>query len=244
MVNTADFMTYKKTVAAIQSNYIPWKGYFDAISMVDEFVFYDDVQYTKNDWRNRNKIKTPQGIQWLTIPVIHESLSQRVRDAKIAKDNWSRKHWNAITINYSKAKYFDEYQEIFSKLYGNLAAEYLCEVNYLFVETICKILGIKTKLTRINQFTLSGDKTEKLVDLSKQLKATHYLTGPSAKGYIEEDLFTKKDIVVEYMNYANYPEYSQLYGPFIHEVSVLDLIFNEGPNAIKFMQSSKLVSVK
>ena len=135
-----------KKIAILQSNYIPWKGYFDLINMVDEFIFYDEVQYTKNDWRNRNKIKTPQGIQWLTIPVRQENLEQKIKDTKISDKKWNIKHWRTISQNYSKAKYFKDYKDIFEELYLTCDEEYLSEINYKFITTINEILGIKTKL--------------------------------------------------------------------------------------------------
>ena len=230
-------MSVQKKVAILQSNYIPWKGYFDIIAMVDEFIFLDEVQFTKNDWRNRNKIKGPSGPVWLTIPVRHESLSQKIQDTQIASRNWSKKHWNAISLYYSRAKAFNEYKDIFESLYKGITTNYLSEVNYIFIATICNILQIKTKLNWSNNFNLSPERSERLVDLCKQAKATHYLTGPSAKNYLNHELFEQENIELEFMNYGAYPEYSQLYGPFIHEVSIIDLIFNEGPDAINYMKS-------
>ena len=228
----------KKKVAILQSNYIPWKGYFDLINTVDEFIFYDDVQFTKNDWRNRNKIKTSQGVQWLTIPVKHESLSQKVKDTVIADPKWNRKHWSAIVTNYSKASYFKHYKEIFEELYANVSSKYLSEVNYTFIQKICEILEIKIKFNWSSDFKLIGDKTERLVRVCKEVCATEYYTGPSARGYIDEELFYKEGIKVKYMDYSNYPEYKQLYDAFIHEVSILDLIFNEGSDSKNFLKST------
>ena len=229
----------KKTVVIIQSNYIPWKGYFDLINQADEFIFYDEVQYTKNDWRNRNKIKTQNGMQWLTIPVSQITLSQKIKDTQIASSTWNRKHWAAISNAYAKAKYFGEYKDIFEELYSRLDTKYLCEVNYVLVKKICEILEIKTKINWSSNFKLSSGKTERLVDICKETGATEYLTGPSAKNYIDENLFMSEGIVLKYMDYSSYPEYNQLYKPFVHEVSIIDLIFNEGPNASKFMKSFK-----
>ncbi len=230
-------MSLKKKIAILQSNYIPWKGYFDLINMVDEFIFYDNVQYTKNDWRNRNRIKTNQGVQWLTIPVRIESLSQTIMDTQVANSNWNRKHWTAISNNYSKAKYFSDYKERFESLYMNLDVKLLCEINYKFIQEICKLLGIKTKLSCSSSFNLIGEKTERLVNICKELRASCYVTGPSAKNYLDESLFTLNGIKIEYIDYSNYPEYNQLHGAFVHEVSVIDLLFNEGPNALSYMKS-------
>lgn len=226
-----------KKVAILQSNYIPWKGYFDLINMVDEFVLYDDVQYTKNDWRNRNKIKTSQGVQWLTIPVRQEKLVQKIRNTKISDNNWAKKHWKSIVQNYSKSEYFKEYGAVFEDLYLNCNQEYLSQINYRFIIAINEILGIKTKIKFSSEFDLFGGQTEKLLAICKQSQANIYLSGPAAKKYFDEDLAIKENVRVEWMDYSGYKEYSQSYGPFEHGVSILDLIFNEGKNATMYMKS-------
>ena len=177
-----------KKIAILQSNYIPWKGYFDLINMVDEFIFYDEVQYTKNDWRNRNKIKTPQGIQWLTIPVRQESLDQKIKDTKISDKKWNIKHWRTISQNYSKAKYFKDYKDIFEELYLTCDEEYLSEINYKFITTINEILEIKTKLRWSSEFELVDGQTEKLLGICKDCNADIYLSGPAAKDYFNEEV--------------------------------------------------------
>ena len=228
-----------KKVAILQSNYIPWKGYFDLINMVDEFIFYDEVQYTKNDWRNRNKIKTPQGIQWLTIPVRQESLDQKIKDTKISDKKWNIKHWRTISQNYSKAKYFKDYKDIFEELYLTCDEEYLSQINYKFITTINEILEIKTKLSWSSEFELVDGQTEKLLGICKDCNADIYLSGPAAKDYFNEDLAKQENIKVEWMDYSGYKEYEQLNPPFEHGVSILDLIFNEGNRAKEFMKSFK-----
>ena len=226
-----------KKVAILQSNYIPWKGYFDLINMVDEFILYDEVQYTKNDWRNRNKIKTPQGIQWLTIPVRQESLDQKIKDTKISDKKWNIKHWRTISQNYSKAKYFKEYKDIFEELYLTCDEEYLSKINYKFITTINEILGIKTKLRWSSEFELVDGQTEKLLGICKDCNADIYLSGPAAKDYFNEELAKQENIKVEWMDYSGYKEYEQLNPPFEHGVTILDLIFNEGDRAKEFMKS-------
>jgi hypothetical protein len=225
-----------KKVATVQSNYIPWKGYFDLINMGDEFVLYDDVQYSKNDWRNRNKIKTQNGLIWITIPIEY-NYPQKIKDTVISYPDWNRKHWKSIIQNYSKAKYFHTYKELFEELYVRSNERFLSQINYRFLTAICEILGIKTKLSWSMDYCLEGGKTERLIDLCKQLGATEYISGPAAKGYIEEELFGQEGITLQYMDYSGYPEYSQLFPPFEHRVSIIDLIFNEGPNATKYMKS-------
>jgi len=232
-------MSNTKTVAILQSNYIPWKGYFDLINMVDEFILYDDVKYTKNDWRNRNIIKTPQGLQWLTIPVYFKGKSsQKIKEAKISDFRWCKKHWKSISQNYAKARFFGKYREVFEELYHECGGEeFLCRVNYRFLTALCGVLGIKTKITWSMDYELSEGKTERLVALCRDAGAAHYISGPAAKDYIEDDLFSRAGISLSYIDYSGYPEYMQLFGEFTHRVSVIDLIFNEGPGAVKFMKS-------
>ena len=227
-----------KRIAILQSNYIPWKGYFDLINMVDEFILYDDMQYTRRDWRNRNKIKTPQGLQWLTIPVeIKGKYFQKINETKVSEKDWAKKHWQTILRNYSKAKYFKDYKDIFEELYLTCDEEYLSEINYKFITTINEILGIKTKLRWSSEFELVDGQTEKLLGICKDCNADIYLSGPAAKDYFNEDLAKQENIKVEWMDYSGYKEYEQLNPPFEHGVTILDLIFNEGDRAKEFMKS-------
>jgi hypothetical protein len=234
----------KKKVAILQSNYIPWKGYFDIINSVDEFIIYDDVQYTRRDWRNRNKIKTPSGTIWLNIPVqVSGKFFQSIKETKVVGCKWTKKHWESIKRNYSKAKYFKDYKGIFEGIYLKEAVQYkyLSDINYLFIKTINGLLDINTKISWSSDYVLEGDKTEKLVNLCKQANSTEYFSGPAGKNYIEEEFFNNTKIQLTWMNYSNYPEYQQLFPPFEHSVTILDLIFNCGPTLIKYMKSFKQV---
>ncbi len=220
-----------KKIAILQSNYIPWKGYFDIIRQSDVFVIYDEVQYTKNDWRNRNLIKTPKGLEWLTIPVKQNNLHQKINETFVSQNNWNKKHWNSIVCNYSKAPYFKTFGNEIKNLYENINTDNLSEINIQFIKTLNGILGIETKIVDSKTLLLSGDKNDRLIDAIKKLDGTHYISGPAAKNYLDEDKFAANNIEVEWMNYRNYSEYEQLYPPFAHYVSVLDLIFNEGLNS-------------
>ncbi len=223
------------TISILQSNYIPWKGYFDIIAKSDVFVIYDEVQYTKNEWRNRNLIKTQEGIEWLSIPVRQESLNQKIFETKISLINWSKKHKSTLQTNYGKTPYFKEYRDVIFEIYDTPSLN-LSEINRLFIEKICAILAIETKIIDSRELNLEGDKLERLIGACKKLNATKYLSGPAAKNYINETLFNKNTIEVEWMNYSNYKEYNQLYPPFEHGVTILDLIFNEGSNARSFLK--------
>ncbi len=228
-----------KKIAILQSNYIPWKGYFDIIGSVDEFVLYDDMQYTKNDWRNRNKIKTAQGLQWLSIAVRQESLHQKINETKVTDAKWNINHWKSLCQNYAKAPYFRAYKERFEKLYLGIETPYLSEINRIFIDEICDILGIKTKIRDSREFVLKEGKSERLLALVQEMGGTHYLSGPAARDYLDESIFEEAGILVEWMSYSGYKEYHQLFPPFEHGVSVLDLIFNEGENAKNFIKSGQ-----
>lgn len=227
-----------KKIAIIQSNYIPWKGYFDIINSVDEFVIYDDAQFTKNDWRNRNKIKTHEGLIWLTIPIkTSHKLTQKINEAETSSNLWIKKHWNSIAQHYSKAKYFNEYSDLFSNTYNNLETSKISVINTEFILLINNILGITTKITNTKDYNLLDGQTECLIDICKQANASEYISGPRAEKYIDNDLFYKSDLKLTWFDYSDYPEYNQLYEPFEHCVSIIDLIFNEGPNATKYMKT-------
>ena len=230
-----------KKAAIIQSNYIPWKGYFDMINMVDEFILYDDAQYTRRDWRNRNKIKTPNGLQWLTIPVeVKGKYYQKIKDTVISDIEWTKKHWTAIIHNSSKSNFFNDFKILFEELYLGCEKKYLSDINHRFIKAINKLLGINTKISWSMDYDLEVEgNTEKLVTICKQAGADTYLSGPAAKDYMDDELFEQEGISVEWMDYSSYPEYRQRYPPFEHGVSIIDLIFNEGENAKKFMKSFK-----
>ena len=231
-------MSAPKKVAIVQSNYIPWKGYFDLINMVDEFVLYDDMQYTRRDWRNRNCIKTPNGLEWLTIPVdVKGKYFQKIRETRVSDPDWAKSHWKTLAHNYAKAACFAEFRELFEELYLGCREELLSRINWRFIDAVCRILGIDTKLSWSMDYELVDGKTERLVGLCKSTRATHYVSGPSARDYMDERLFEQEGIAVSYIDYAGYPEYAQLHGAFEHGVTILDLIFNQGRNAPRFMKS-------
>jgi len=223
-----------KKVAILQSNYIPWKGYFDLMRMVDEFIIYDDVQYTRSDWRNRNKIKTPNGLAWLTIAVGKHY--NRINETLISDDNWAKSHWATLKQAYGKAPYFKEYKDVFEEFYMTTTEKHLSLVNFELIRIINSVLGITTKISWSTDYDLIDGKTERLVDLVRQAGGNEYISGPAAKVYLEEQLFSDAGIKVSWMDYSGYPEYTQLYPPFEHGITVLDLIFNEGPYALSKMK--------
>ena len=227
-----------KRVAIVQSNYIPWKGYFDLVNSVDEFILYDDMQFTRRDWRNRNLIKTPRGLEWLTIPVATKGrYLQKICDTALSDPGWGRAHWATLSHNYAKSPFFAQYREVLEPLYHE-AAPRLSETNFRFISAICGILGITTRISwSMDYRPLKEGKTERLVDLCLQAGATHYLSGPAARDYIDPAAFAAAGIALSYFDYSGYPEYPQQWGRFEHGVTVLDLLFNTGPQARQFMRS-------
>lgn len=231
--------THVKTIAIVQSNYVPWKGYFDLIHLADEFVLLDDVQFTRRDWRNRNRIKTPQGPIWLTIPVqVKGRYHQTVRETKIADAGWAKRHLSSLRQSYARAPHFRQLEPQLEFLYTSAAAlSDLSAVNRVFIDAVCELLGIDSKISTSADFVLADDPTERLVSICGQAGASRYLSGPSARSYVDEKRFRGRGIEVAYMSYDGYPEYPQLHPPFEHTVSILDLLLHTGPDARQFLKS-------
>jgi hypothetical protein len=230
-----------KKVAILQSNYIPWKGYFDMIGAVDEFILYDDMQYTRRDWRNRNQIKTPQGVHWLTVPVrVKGKYDQKIRDTEIDGSDWAVAHWKALAQNYARAPHFAEIAVWLEPLYRTASYTHLSELNRRFIEVVCAYLEIDTVISDSRDYPLLEGKTERLADLCAQAGGTEYVSGPSARDYVDESVFENSGIKLTWFDYAGYPEYPQLWGEFAHGVTVLDLLFNCGKDAGRFMRHAGL----
>lgn len=223
-------------VAIVQSNYIPWKGYFDLIASVDEFILYDAAQYTHRDWRNRNKIKTPIGTRWLTVPVRTKGLDRpSIRAVQIDGTEWARAHWRAIKSNYARAPYFNEFNSAFEHIYST-APSSLSTLNAVLIRSVCELIGIKTRISCDQDYRFVEGKSSRAADLCVEIGATTYVSGPAAKDYLDESVLGSRGVAVEWFDYGGYPEYPQLWGEFVHEVSILDLLFNCGPNAPSYMK--------
>lgn len=223
-------------VGVIQSSFIPWRGYFDFIASVDAFVFHDDIQYTKGDWRNRNKIKTPKGTEWLTVPVTYKNVAQLICETPIDYSvAWGRKHLGLWRANYQAAPYFNDVMKLLFDLECGKEAT-ISQLNIKLIRRISEYLGISTPMMLSSELALEGTKTERLIDLLKKLNATTYLSGPSADVYLDKDAFSCNGIRLEYKSY-DYEPYPQLWGPFEGAVTVLDLIANCGPQARNFIRS-------
>ena len=222
-------------VVILQPSYIPWRGVFDQMQRADLFIFYDDVQYDKRGWRNRNQIKTPHGKQWLTIPVHSRGAQTQnipVHQIRIAWDTpWNQNHLKAIRQSYSKAPCFEGYLPLLETFYQR-HDEFLADFTIDFSIALARELGnTHTRFMRSSEIPgITGQKTDRLIQILEAVGATHYSSGPSARDYIETEKFDRAGIALEYMQY-DYPEYPQLYPPFDPQVSVLDLLFMEGSAA-------------
>lgn len=215
-------------VAAIQSNYIPWKGYFDIINDVDLFIFYDDLQYTKNDWRNRNRIKTAHGVQWLSIPV-GKRRGRLICEVQLTDHAWMQKHWTAIRQAYAKSPCFSTYSDFFETFYLGPKIEFLSALNQTLIRMIStELLGIQTDFKDSREYSPVGQKQARLLDLLVKAGATEYVSGPAAKEYIDEAEFQARGIKLTYKDYSGYPCYEQLFPPFEHAVTILDVLFHCG----------------
>ncbi len=217
--------------AILQSNYIPWKGVFDMINQVDTFVFLEDVDYTKRDWRTRNKIKSTNGDVWLYVPVKKAPRGTKIHQIEISQDeNWQEKHYKTIVASYKKAPFFDQYAHLLEEIYLQSKWSRLSEFNIFVTKKISNLLGIKTKFINSIELGIGGCKDDKLIEICKAVGADCYLSGPAAKDYIIDDKFYNASIQLSYLNYGPYPEYKQLHGQFDHYVSILDVIFTCGPD--------------
>jgi len=227
-----------RTVSIIQSNYIPWRGYFDIIGLSDEFVILDTVQFTKNDWRNRNRIKVAAGSPWLSIPVkTGGRFGQTIAETEIADPAWAERHWSKLELTYRRTAGFGRYgPEIRTAYEAAAALPLLSAVNRLFIERICALLGIETRISSAADYPDVGEKAERVLALCEAAGADRYLSGPAARSYLDPAAFAARGMELAYMDYAGYPEYDQPHPPFDPAVSVLDLLFCTGERAAEFMK--------
>lgn len=225
-------------VAIIQPNFLPWRGYFDFIDDVDLFIYHDDLQYTKGDWRNRNKIKTSAGSAWISVPVHYKHTDQRIMDTTIDySQDWAVKMRNQITANYLHSPFFKLYSSL---LFDLLDSKFnsISALNIALNSTILGLLDIKTKIILSSELDAVGTKTDRIIDILQKVNASIYLSGPSAQCYLEEGKLTAAGITLEYKSYK-YLEYPQQFGAFDPNLSIIDLIFNCGKESRKYIKSQK-----
>ena len=223
-------------VGVIQSSFLPWRGYFDFIASVDLFVFYDDVQYSKGSWRNRNRIKCYDGTRWLTVPVRHRALSQLIVETEIddGKD-WRASHLRTWHSEYTDTPFLGEVLELLGEM-GQGEDRTISQLNIRLTRAICAFLDIDTPTVLSTDLNLEGIRTDRLINLLRAVGGTTYLSGPSADSYLEKGKFREAGICLEYKSY-DYAPYPQAWGPFEGAVSVLDLIANCGQQSKALIRS-------
>ena len=230
-------MSHHVRVCIIQSCYIPWRGFFDLIGRCDEYVVFDSAQYVKRHWHNRNRIKTANGVAWLTIPVVAKGrFEQPIAEVEIEKP-WADKHWRALELAYGRAPGFAHFAPTVKGWYERADNQaLLSEVNAIFLHGIAGLLGIKTRIVRDTAYPAQGVRTERLLGIARAAGADRYLSGPSARAYFDEPLFAAAGIATEWMSYEGYPDYPQLHGGFESAVTALDLLFNTGLEAQRYLK--------
>ena len=197
------------------------------------------MQFTKRDWRNRNKIKTPTGLQWLSVPVLSKGkFHQKINETRVDGNKWQKDHWNSLTKNYSRAHFFEEISKWLKPLYLEREYSFLSDLNLTFIDEICSYLNIKTKISSSSDYELIGDKSQRLANIVKQSEANEYVSGPAAKNYIDEGVFKSLGIKLTWFDYSGYRPYTQLWGSFCLNVSILDLLFNCGGDASRYLKKN------
>lgn len=233
-------MPRPKSIAILQSNYIPWKGYFDLIAAVDEFVIFDDVQFTRRDWRNRNKIVIDGRVHWLTIPVASKGrFDAAIQEMEVSEPDWTAKHWRSIQHAYRKAPFYKDIAPLLEDLYTRAGAlKKLTEINEMFLRALAGHLGLTTAFSRSSDVPrIAADPTGRLVEICVARKAREYISGPAARSYIENGQFEAARVALRYANYSGYPIYAQRLEPFEHGVSVIDALMCCGADARSHLKS-------
>ncbi|MDQ6929829.1 MAG: WbqC family protein [Candidatus Eremiobacteraeota bacterium] len=229
-------MEQSKTVAVLQPSYLPWLGYLDQIAKSDVFVFYDDVQYDKNGWRNRNRIRTggPDGWSWLTVPVTATSHFPPICEVRVdERAPWQRKHLKTLRAEYSRAPHLDLLDRHFGRLLDTLESS-LANVAIESVRAMMAALAIDTTLYRSSELDVPGDRNTRLLGICKHFRATTYLSGEAARGYLDVPMFEREGIAVEFQSY-HHPVYPQTREPFISHLSAIDALLNAGSATRAFL---------
>jgi len=223
-------------IGILQPSYLPWLGYFEQLEQSDVFVLYDDVQYDRGGWRNRNRIKTANGAQWLTVPVLLK-FEEHPLNREVRIDNsspWKRKHLQAVRQNYAKAPFYQDSIPLFEEAYSR-DWEYLIDLNAFFIHGLAGCLGLgEKKIVRSSTLNIQGDRIGRLIAICRLFKADIFYEGAAGKNYMDEKAFADQGIKVEFQDYQH-PVYRQLYGDFIPYLSVVDLIFNHGRESLSIL---------
>lgn len=225
-----------RTAVILQPSYLPWLGYFAQFHRCDVFVVYDDVQYDKHSWRNRNRIKTPNGALWLTVPVLTRG-QDKPSNREVKIDNataWRRKHLQTIQQYYGKAPYFNDYVDLFARVYAR-EWTFLIDLNIELFHQLCAVLGLQRQIVLSSELNVKGDPVERLIDICKTLHCTHFFEGAAGRDYIDTERFVAAGIELEFQDYKH-PTYNQLHGEFVPYLSVVDLLFNKGKESLEVLK--------
>ena len=227
----------EKRIAIVQSNYLPWKGFFDLIASVDEVVLFDDFQYTRRSWRNRNRIKTPQGLKWLTVPVVASpQRGTKISDVRIASPEWVDVHLKTLKMAYSRAPHFSEVFSMIQEELHRQRSGMLSDLNVSLISRICSYLGISTPIKTHRDYKAIEHRQLRLRDICLQAGASVYVSGPSANSYLDESVLARAGIGVEWFDYSGYSQYPQPWGEFTHKVSVVDLLVSQGAHSASYLK--------
>ena len=231
-------------LTAHQPVYLPWLGLFHKIALADSFVWFDDVQYQKKDWNNRNKIKTQNGPIWLIVPILSKNhFEKKVGRIKINNDlPWAKKHLKSIQFSYIKSKYFDYYYEFFKDVY-NKEWIFLSDLNLHILKFFLKELKIEVPIVKLSDLKISGQKSDLVLNMCKQLKAKVYIFGGEGENYADQEKFRGSGVEPIFQEY-NHPEYQQIHGDFISHLSIIDLLFNCGPECYDILMHGNLIKDK
>lgn len=228
-------------LAVLQPGYLPWLGFFDLIDRCDIFVIYDDVQYDKHGWRNRNRVKSPKGEpHWLTVPVLHTNKNKpKIIDTLISNEqDWPRKQLGTIQQFYKQAPYFNLYFKELNELLSEKKYNLLVDLDLVITNWLMSKLSLSKEMHRSSDLDISGEKNDKLLQLCKKFNAQHYISGNAAADYLDIELFKQNSITVEFQNYTH-PVYNQQHGEFLPFLSTLDLLFNHGPDSMAVIRSTQ-----
>lgn len=224
-----------------QPQFLPWLGYLDKIDQVDVFVVLDTVQFKKSEWQNRNRIRTAQGWQWVTVPVLHH-FEQLVSEVRInSNENWRAQHLRALEMHYARAPFRDPYLGELADLYRE-PWERLCDLNLAVIRWLLRAFGITTPIRLSSEWTLREETTDRLVDICRAVGASHYLAGPGADAYMDKDRFQATGLTLDQQAF-HHPVHAQCYEPFLPGMSAIDLLFTCGREALARLRDARAGSV-
>jgi hypothetical protein len=226
-------------VAIHQPEHLPWLGFFEKLRRADLFVLLDDVQFSKGDFQNRNRVKGSTGVQWLTVPIVH-AFPQEISEVEIAGADWREKHWKTLVSCYARAPYFESFSASFESFYQQPRKK-LGELNIAAIELLANVFGIQTKCVRASELNVGGQKSDLVLNICQTVGASAYYSGRAGSTYLDRDSFARAGIRIEVQNF-NHPTYEQLFTQkqgFVPNLSAVDLLFNRGATGLDLITSEE-----